>query len=1007
LLRSQEETKPFELADARELVESLKLAAGLPKRAQEELAESDRLTSVLGEHLTRGEYTQGVSIGERQLEIRKRLLGDTRPEVGESLTNLAVLLRYQGDLKRAEALCRQGLENYHAVYGDEHPQTAAAKFNLGAILREQGRYPEAKSLLREALDIDRRLLGDEDINLAYDHNDLGRLLQLQADYAGAEGHYRRAIAIMRNHKGEDNPEFAGILDNLSSVLASQGDHAQAEPLRRRSLAVRRKILGENHPLVAESLSNLGFVLMRKGNMARAEAYFREALVIFRNLFGEEHFAVAQVAHNLGAVSMGRGDYESAEDQYLASLAIWRKIVGADHPEIATTLRNLARLYERRGDYALAETHYQESLAMYQKLLGSEHPLVALNLNSLAVLCRRRGNYGRAEGLHRQALVMQEGLLGKQHPEVGATLLQMAHLSRDRLDYKSAEELYARAATIFEIARLRSTRGPSKSAYLSSPYPQLAASRLALGATSEAWPPVEKGLGRLLADLLSAAERGALTQAESALQDSLLRTLGGLESQLTAYRKAARSDSSQALKTRILEARNRLLLTEADWGEFQREVASKHPIPGRHAYSLRRVQNALRERTAILGWLDAHEGKGSPVTWGYVIKRTGSVTWVRLGASGAGRDSQGRQTRALREALVAPGGSTLGPVSTAEVTEAAHELWKMRVAPLMGSLEGIEDLIVIPSSGMLGVPVEALVDTEGMYLGDRLRISYAPSATIYASLTEESTKPYNPATRSGLFIGDPPYSEDQLASMEQKEGQNSPENGGQYTAETSRLPDVSRLRSVLAGDEDALASLPRLYGTREEIAHLASLYEEATVLLGPDASEEEITGLAERDALRKFSVIHLATHALVDDKQPERSALVLSQVGVRDQLKAAMAGDRIYDGLLTTKEILREWNLDADLVTLSGCETGLGKEAAGEGYIGFAHAFLQAGARSLVVSLWNVDDDATSLLMQRFYENRTGAGGKENRGTRHPMTKAEALREAKRWLRSHEDADGRR
>jgi CHAT domain-containing protein len=119
------------------------------------------------------------------------------------------------------------------------------------------------------------------------------------------------------------------------------------------------------------------------------------------------------------------------------------------------------------------------------------------------------------------------------------------------------------------------------------------------------------------------------------------------------------------------------------------------------------------------------------------------------------------------------------------------------------------------------------------------------------------------------------------------------------------------------------------------------------------------------------------------------------VDLPDPLQAAMDGTRIYDGVITAKEILRDWKLDADLVTLSACGTALGKEVAGEGMVGFAHAFLQAGARSLLVSLWKVDDAATSLLMQRFYEN----------WWKRDLPKAKALQEAKGWLREWEDDSG--
>ena len=184
--------------------------------------------------------------------------------------------------------------------------------------------------------------------------------------------------------------------------------------------------------------------------------------------------------------------------------------------------------------------------------------------------------------------------------------------------------------------------------------------------------------------------------------------------------------------------------------------------------------------------------------------------------------------------------------------------------------------------------------------------------------------------------------------------------------------------------------------------LEELTPDALVLLGLEASEQKLTALVHGGTLAEYGTIHIATHALVDDEHPEQSALVLSQVGLPDPLGAALAGERIYDGLLTAKEIVTECHLNADLVTLSACETGLGREVVGEGYVGFAHAFLQAGARSLVVSLWKVEDTAAALLMQRFYENRWGYYADERSGRiAEPLPKAEALAEAKAWLRTYE------
>src|SRR5262249_13836673 len=123
----------------------------------------------------------------------------------------------------------------------------------------------------------------------------------------------------------------------------------------------------------------------------------------------------------------------------------------------------------------------------------------------------------------------------------------------------------------------------------------------------------------------------------------------------------------------------------------------------------------------------------------------------------------------------------------------------------------------------------------------------------------------------------------------------------------------------------------------------------------------------------------------------------------DPLKQAQAGKKVYDGKLDVQEILDTWRLDADLVTLSACETGVGQEGGGEGLLGFSQALLSRGARSLVVSLWQVDDTATALLMQRFYQNVLG----KRDGLKDGMPKADALREAKAWLRQLPADEARR
>jgi CHAT domain-containing protein len=190
------------------------------------------------------------------------------------------------------------------------------------------------------------------------------------------------------------------------------------------------------------------------------------------------------------------------------------------------------------------------------------------------------------------------------------------------------------------------------------------------------------------------------------------------------------------------------------------------------------------------------------------------------------------------------------------------------------------------------------------------------------------------------------------------------------------------------------SYAELPGTQVEVARLAELFDpkDVTTLTRAAASEQRIDELRRADSLRKFRYLHFATHGKANDVRAFESALILTPP---TKLPEVRVGEPYLEGRLSAGEVLEYWKLDSELVTLSACESGLGRQGGGDGLLGFAQAFLMAGSRSVCLSLWQVDDTATALLMDRFYRNLLGKrpdGGK-------PMGKAAALREAKEWLRT--------
>jgi CHAT domain-containing protein len=242
---------------------------------------------------------------------------------------------------------------------------------------------------------------------------------------------------------------------------------------------------------------------------------------------------------------------------------------------------------------------------------------------------------------------------------------------------------------------------------------------------------------------------------------------------------------------------------------------------------------------------------------------------------------------------------------------------MLLKPLERSLEGSRALIIVPDGVLYYVPFEALQAAgSSRYLFERFPISYAPSATSLAAL-EQASPPARQKTL--LAFGDPVYTR--------------PEAAGQRGAE--RGPD--------------LGALPY---TRDEVLGIASLFPkgESAVYLGAKANQEAVKA----EALDRYRYIHFATQGILDESHPSRSGLALT------------AGDG--DGGVLQVDRITGLRIQADVVTLSACSTGLGELVSGEGMLGLVRSFLYAGASSVAVSLWNVNDAATSTLMKEFYRN---------------------------------------
>jgi class 3 adenylate cyclase/tetratricopeptide (TPR) repeat protein len=297
----------------------------------------------------------------RCMPLTPHLLASCKTETNDAVASVesAGLLNRAGDYlygraaySGARPLYERALAIREQALGPEHPDTAESLGNLAVLLKTQGDLAGARPLLERALAIREKALGPEHSDTADSLNSLAVLLKTQGDLAGAQPLYERALAINERGLGSEHRETAISLGNLARLLQARDDFPGAQPLFERALAIHEKVLGPEHPHTAESLANLAILLRTQGDLARARPLFERALAIRETALGLDHPDTARSLGNLARLFQAEGNLAGARQLFERSLAIREKVLGPEHPDTAMSLGNLAVLVQAQGDLAL-------------------------------------------------------------------------------------------------------------------------------------------------------------------------------------------------------------------------------------------------------------------------------------------------------------------------------------------------------------------------------------------------------------------------------------------------------------------------------------------------------------------------------------------------------------------------------------------------------------------------------------------------------------------------------
>jgi tetratricopeptide (TPR) repeat protein len=994
---------------------------------------ANSLNNLAALYVSLEDYTRAEPLYRRSLAIREKSLGPEHPDVAASLNSLADLYESLDDYAQAEPLFQRSLAIREKALGPEHTDVALSLNNLALLYVNKGDYARAEPLYQRALAIYEKALGPDDPEVATSLNNIAMLYDSLGDYTKAESLYKRSLAIREKAFGSWHPDVANSLNNLASLYRAMGDYTRAEPLYQRTLAIREKTLGPENTDVATTLNNLAGLYQSLDDYAKAEPLYQRALVIMEKSLGPEHTNVANCLNNIAFLYVNIGDYAKAEPLYQHALAIREKALGPDHPDVANSLNNLAGLYRSSGDYAKAESLYKRALAIIEKAFGPDHLYAATILNNLAGLYDfYLGDYTKAEPLYKRALAIREKALGHEHTDVASSLNNLAGLYRTLGDYAKAEPLYQRSLAIYEKAL-----GPEHSyvaaclnniALLCAASDDFTKSRAmfvkaqhiddklidqVMGFTSEDQKMKFLSLKRSnLYRFMSLVDQ-YLSSDPSAGKDALdvwLRRKGIILETQKRYQEALLySDDTEAIKTFQDLAGIRARLSMLVFGgpgkegagaykkrmddlETQKEKLEARLSQLSQAYAVQKkaakansdqIAGVLPENTVLLEFariemynfkVTGNEVRTLPSRYIAFLLYAGKEG--RVGIVDLGDASK------IDEAVAKFKGemSNIKDINGIKALASSRSVYDLVFAPIRTALGEVKEIFVSPDGNLNLIPFEVLQGPDGRFLIEDYTFNYLSAGRDILGFGQTEGK-----GNKVLLMGDPDFD----AGTDEK-GLALRKEDTKEREDTKRSMDMNGLHFT------------RLPGTREEVQAIQMLLGKgkADLYTGNEALEDIL-----RQQSKPPSILHLATHGfflndldlsnLTDDSSDRgiqkisvapkatgkkvkienpllRSGVALA--GANNSLKLEDTGKS--DGIVTAEKILGLRLRGTDMVVLSACETGLGEVNNGEGVFGLCRAFTQAGARSLVMSMWSVPDKETKELMVEFYRNIQS--GKMNR-----------------------------
>jgi CHAT domain-containing protein len=747
----------------------------------------------------------------------------------------------------------------------------------------------------------------------------------------------KSLAQFELSEHKNSKALASCYNDLGIVYWNNGNNDLALRYHNNALEIRKGLFKSNHPDIADSYNNIGLVFSNQ-DYFDASSNFNRALDIYRKLYGESHPKIALVLNNLALANDKEGLYDQALLQLEKVSTIWNEQFEDDHPNKAFTISTIGHVLYHKKAYDLAISEEEKALKMYYSLYGNKHPEIANTLNILGSIYLDKGDFEESILYYQKAIYAN--LMGQEISDVYDNPELKNYYNADILLYSIQQKSQAFETFHYNHSlKLRDLKAALKCLELAdnliSRIRQIRLSekdKIALSAkASEIYQAgiklcydiseVSVNKKEYLEKAFDFVERSKSSVLFSAINDTKAKSFAGIPGELIDEETKLKKDiafNEQKLAQKSGESEeteiSKLLLDlNSKYNNFIKKLEADYPEYynlkfNQSHISLSELRNSLDDKTAIIThFVNSTDQR---IYTFYISQK--SYKFLNTALDQNFKKDVSRLRNAIKYDI------------KDQFIQSAQLLYNQLIPDEFS--KDINRLIIIPEGILSTIPFEVLLSSEQdlsnadyaslPYLVKKYNVSYDNSTTLFAQRKTEIEN-YQGESEDILLVA--------------------PVSFDEHFDSPIRLSD-------LPGSEAEINEIKYLFKAANR---------EAKVLSNNQATEQNLKSLE----LKKYKYLHFATHGMVNESKPE-----LSRIFLKPNNQNQLEDDNLFSGEIYNIDI------NADLVCLSACETGLGKISKGEGIIGLSRALLYAGAENLIVSLWTVADESTSKLMINFYNN---------------------------------------